>query len=257
MSSFINRLYIVTGGAQGIGRCIAEHLINLQATVVVADQDSEAGEEMTRRLNTDAKFLFIRTDVGCEESVQNCIQKILHRFDSIDGLINNAGIAHPKRVHLTELSLAQWDAIIRTNLTGAFLMSKHAAPHLKKSKGAIVNIASTRALQSEPDTEPYSASKGGILALTHASAISLGPNVRVNAISPGWIDVSGSQKSGRNSPQKLTHLDHSQHPAGRVGKPQDIAYLTAFLLSSKAEFITGQEFIADGGMTKKMIYVSD
>jgi NAD(P)-dependent dehydrogenase (short-subunit alcohol dehydrogenase family) len=134
-------------------------------------------------------------------------------------------------------------------------MAKFAIPHLKKSKGAIVNISSTRSIQSEPNTEAYAATKGGILALTHSLALSLSGNVRVNCISPGWIDVSDMKKSGARKKYELTQADHAQHPAGRVGKAEDIAEMAAFLISGKAGFITAQNFIVDGGMTKKMIYV--
>jgi NAD(P)-dependent dehydrogenase (short-subunit alcohol dehydrogenase family) len=134
-------------------------------------------------------------------------------------------------------------------------MTKHAAPHLRRARGAIVNIASTRALQSEPNTEAYSASKGGLVALTHALAVSLGPDVRVNCVSPGWIDVSARRKRSRRKPEALRPEDRAQHPVGRVGTPEDVAELVAFLLSDAAGFITGQDFIADGGMTRKMIYI--
>ncbi|HSV26450.1 MAG TPA: SDR family oxidoreductase, partial [Sedimentisphaerales bacterium] len=132
------------------------------------------------------------------------------------------------------------------NLTGPFLTSKHAAPHIARNKGGIVNIASTRALMSEANTEAYSASKAGLVGLTHALAVSLGPDVRVNCISPGWIDTADS---------RLSDADHAQHPAGRAGRPEDIAEMTLYLCSAAAGFITGQNFVVDGGMTKKMIYV--
>ena len=125
---------------------------------------------------------------------------------------------------------------------------------LRPRGGAIVNIASTRALQSEPDTEAYAASKGGIVTLTHALAVSLGPAIRVNCISPGWIDVRAPQKAGRWDPSPLRPLDHAQHPAGRVGQAENVAALAEFLLSADAGFITGQNFVVDGGMTRKMIY---
>ena len=143
-----------------------------------------------------------------------------------------------------KLPLAEWNRRIGVNLTGPFLMAKHAAPHLRRSRGAIVNIASTRALQSEPDTEPYAASKAGLVGLTHALAMSLGPDVRVNCISPGWI-----------AHQRVRKKDHAQHPVGRVGRDEDVAELVAYLISDAAGFVTGQNFVIDGGMTKKMIYV--
>lgn len=145
--------------------------------------------------------------------------------------------------------------MIGTNLTGMFLCVKHSVSHLRCARGAIINIASTRAIQSEPNTEAYSAAKGGVLAFTHALAMSLGPDIRVNCISPGWIDVSEWKKCRLAKNPHFTEQDHAQHPAGRVGKPEDIATLVAFLISDEAEFITGQNIIVDGGMTKKMIYV--
>lgn len=145
-------------------------------------------------------------------------------------------------------------AVLATSLTGPLLRSKYAALHLAKQKGCIANITSTRAHMSEPDTEAYSASKGGLLALTHALAISLGPAIRVNAVSPGWIDVNAWQKASKRHAPDLRPEDHAQHPADRVGKPEDIAEMVLFLCSEAAGFITGQEFIVDGGMTRKMIY---
>ncbi len=132
-------------------------------------------------------------------------------------------------------------------------MTKHAVPHLRNTRGAIVNMASTRALQSEPDTEAYAATKGGMVALTHALAVSLGPEIRVNCISPGWIDTRAWQ-GGSDEVEALSQADHHQHPAGRVGTPEDIAALVAYLISPQASFITGQNVVADGGMVRKMIY---
>jgi NAD(P)-dependent dehydrogenase (short-subunit alcohol dehydrogenase family) len=140
--------------------------------------------------------------------------------------------------------LQAWNRRIAVNLTGVFLMTKHCTPHLRRAKGSIVNIGSTRALQSEPNTEAYTASKGGVVALTHALAMSLGPQVRVNCISPGWI-----------AKRKLRKKDHAQHPVGRAGRPEDIGEMVAFLISDAAGFITGQNFVVDGGMTRKMIYL--
>ena len=134
-------------------------------------------------------------------------------------------------------------------------MAKHASPWLERDGGSVVNICSTRALMSKAGTEAYSASKGGLLALTHALAMSLGPRVRVNAVSPGWIEVSAWKKASRRSSPVLSERDHSQHPAGRVGKPDDIARMVLFLLAEENSFITGQNFVVDGGMTKRMIYV--
>jgi NAD(P)-dependent dehydrogenase (short-subunit alcohol dehydrogenase family) len=182
------------------------------------------------------------------------VQTALTRFGRIDGLINNAGIADPHRAPLASLSLADWNRYLATNLTGTFLCSKHALPALAEAGGAIVNIASTRALQSEPDTEAYAASKGGMLAFTHALAVSAGPSVRVNAILPGWIAVDAWKKPGERHVPRLSRRDHAQHPVGRVGTPQDIGTLAVYLLSPLSAFVTGQHFVADGGMTVKMQY---
>jgi NAD(P)-dependent dehydrogenase (short-subunit alcohol dehydrogenase family) len=183
-----------------------------------------------------------------------CITETLQFTGRIDGLVNNAGIADPNNAPITELLLDDWEKILRTNLTGSFLMVKHAAPYLSAQQGTVVNIASTRAIQSEANTEAYAASKGGLVALTHAMAISFGNRIRVNAILPGWIDVSKLKKKSARKQVHFSRQDHEQHPVGRIGKVEDIAALTAFLLSDKAGFITGQQFIVDGGMTRKMIY---
>src|SRR4029078_11766374 len=163
-----------------------------------------------------------------------------------DAVVANAGIM--LRRPIRRLSLEDWHHVIDTNLTAAFLLVRAAQRPLRSSKGSIVTIASTRALMSEPNTESYSASKGGLLALTHALAISLGPDIRVNCVSPGWIATSEYNR--------LKRKDHAQHPAGRVGKPQDIAEVVAFLLErEKSGFVTGANFVVDGGMTRKMIYL--
>jgi NAD(P)-dependent dehydrogenase (short-subunit alcohol dehydrogenase family) len=172
----------------------------------------------------------------------------------LDGLVNNAGIAHPEVGPVEDMALAVWERFLSVNLTGAFLCTKHAIPHLRRTRGAIVNIGSTRAIQSEPETIAYSATKGGIAALTHSLAISLGPAIRVNCIEPGWIATSSFAPRDTRKPPKLTRRDHAQHPVGRVGIPEDIAALCAWLLSAEAGFVTGSIHVSDGGMTRKMIY---
>ncbi len=234
---------LVTGGARGIGRGIALRLLEGGFRVVIADIDEEASRQLVTE--SAGEIAAIRTDVAAEESVKVLFEQINADFGRLDGLINNAGIARAHAVPLDQLELADWNRLLATNLTGVFLCSKYGIPLLRTCRGAIVNIASTRALQSEADTEAYSAGKGGVVALTHAMAMSLGPQIRVNCISPGWIHVTDDN---------LQPQDHAQHPAGRVGTPEDIAGLVAYLISEQAGFITGQNFVVDGGMTRKMIY---
>ena len=229
---------MVTGGAQGIGSDIARLLLQRGYRVAIADV------KRARTKGVAAGMLFIRCDISREPAVRACVQKAVKRFGRLDALVNNAGITGPNNGSVEKLTLRDWNRRIGVNLTGAFLMTKHAAPHLRRARGAIVNIASTRAVQSEPDTEAYAAAKGGLVALTHALAMSLGPQVRVNCVSPGWI---------AHTPVK--RRDHEQHPVGRVGRDRDVAELVAFLLSDAAGFATGQNYVLDGGMTKKMIYV--
>lgn len=246
---------VVTGAAQGIGKGIAKQLLADGMTVVLTDCDIDALNETTSELG--GKSLSIPLDVADETSVASMAKAVSSRTSRLEVLVNNAGITNPVRKNITTLELAEWNRIIGTNLTGAFLCTKYLAPLLAANHGSIINIASTRALQSEADTEAYSASKGGLVALTHALAISLGPEVRVNCISPGWIDVSQWQKSAQPETIAISEDDHRQHPAGRVGRPEDIAAMVSFLASDKAGFITGQNYIVDGGMTRKMIYIED
>jgi NAD(P)-dependent dehydrogenase (short-subunit alcohol dehydrogenase family) len=232
---------LITGGSRGIGHGIAKRFLAEGMTVVIADRDAKTGRAAEAELKTSGNCLFIRMDISKESQVRHGIREVVRRFGHLNVLINNAGIANP----VSELEVKRWHEIIAVNLTGAFLCAKYAVSSLKKTRGSIINMASTRAIMSEPNTEAYSASKGGLLALTHSLAISLGPAIRVNCISPGWIDTGQSP---------VRPKDNREHPAGRVGRPADVAALAFFLISADAEFITGQNYVIDGGMTKKMIY---
>jgi NAD(P)-dependent dehydrogenase (short-subunit alcohol dehydrogenase family) len=253
MSARQRRAAIVTGGAQGIGKATAQLLLREGYAVMIADVDDEAGREAEQELRALGDARYLRADVGSEDDVRRLVERTLAAFERLDALVNNAGIGVSKPIE--ELTLAEWNRVLATNLTGAFLCSKHAAAGLRAGGGAIVNIASTRALQSEGNTEAYSATKGGIVALTHALAISLAPQVRVNCVSPGWIDVSEWKKRSRRRPSRITPAEHAQQPVGRVGRPEDVAAMVVWLLSAQAGFVTGQNFVVDGGMTRKMIYV--
>ena len=245
------RNIIVTGGGQGIGKIISRDLLQNDYCVTVLEIDKEAIQELREEYQSP-DLLIIQTDISSEDQVKEALSKSAAHFGRIDGLINNA-MVHVRKP-ISELSVGEWNQALAVNLTGPFLCSKYTDEELRRNKGAIVNICSTRALQSEANTESYSASKGGLLALTHALAMSLAPDVRVNAISPGWIDVSSVKKKSVAKQIALSKADHEQHPAGRVGKAEDISNMVLFLLDSKNDFITGQNFVIDGGMTKKMIY---
>lgn len=249
------RVVLITGGAQGIGKGIALHLWAVGMRVAIADRDEEACREIMAEVANSDRLATFAVDVAQETDVAAVMEQIAERFGRLDALVNNAGHGVPRAVPVEELSLDDWNRVLATNLTGAFLCSKHAVASLRRSRGAIVNIASTRALQSEPNGEAYAASKGGLVALTHALANSLGPEIRVNCISPGWIVVDDWRKSAVAKAPELSPEDLAQHPVGRVGHPGDIAELAAFLISPRAGFITGQNFVVDGGMTRKMIYV--
>ena len=243
------RVALVTGAARGIGLGIAAWLVTEGWQVVLTDIDRARGSKVAKALGESAWFLTMVVSV--EADVIQCVAQILGQFGRLDGLVCNAAIADPHNMTLESLDLEHWNRVLAVNLTGPMLLAKHCAPYLRAHAGSIVNLASTRAHQSEPDTEAYVASKGGVLALTHALAISLGPQIRVNAVSPGWIDARDPSVV-RAEP--LTDADHDQHPAGRVGGVEDVAAMVAWLLSRNAGFVTGQEFVVDGGMSKKMIY---
>lgn len=248
-SSHNGRVALVTGAARGIGLGISAWLISEGWQVVLTDLDRARGATVARVLGDNAWF--IGMDVADEAQVITGVAEVLGQFGRLDALVCNAAIADPHNITLESLSLNHWNRVLAVNLGGPMLLAKHCAPYLRAHCGAIVNLVSTRAAQSEPDTEAYAASKGGLLALTHALAMSLGPEIRVNAVSPGWIDAR--DPSARRA-EPLSEADHAQHPAGRVGTVEDVAAMVAWLLSRNAGFVTGQEFVVDGGMTKKMIY---
>ncbi len=248
-NSHNGRVALVTGAARGIGLGIAAWLIAEGWQVVLTDLDRVRGAKAAKVLGDNAWF--IGMDVADETQVKTGVAEVLGQFGRLDALVCNAAVADPHNTTLETLSLAHWNRVLAVNLGGPMLLAKHCAPYLRAHGGAIVNLASTRAAQSEPDTEAYAASKGGLLALTHALAVSLGPEIRVNAVSPGWIDA---RDPSQRRAEPLSETDHAQHPAGRVGTVEDVAAMVAWLLSRNAGFVTGQEFVVDGGMTKKMIY---
>jgi len=248
------RTAIITGGAAGIGHGLTLHFARNGWRAVALDRDEQALAEL-RDLVPESQFLAIPCDVGAEKDVLQAFERIAAWTNAAHLLVNNAGIADPFCGPLEDLSLDRWQGWVDASLTSAFLCSREALPLLRAgAPAAIVNISSTRALQSEPDCFAYAAAKGGLCALTHAMAVSLGPEIRVNSVLPGWIETGPWQRSDRRSEPEHSREDRAQHPVGRVGRVEDIADAVAWLAGKGAGFVTGQEIVVDGGMTRRMIY---
>lgn len=242
-----DKVTVITGASQGIGESIARAYADLGAKVIIADIQEGKGMQLVEQLKHGVgQARFVKTDLAIAEDIVDLMFKTYDHYGKIDVLINNAGIQIWESPY--ELAVKDWDMVLNVNLRAYFLAAREAAKYMKmKEGGTIVNIASTRALMSEANSEAYAASKGGILALTHALSASLATDhIRVNAISPGWIATNGYSS--------LREIDHKQHFSGRVGKPVDIARACLFLTDPRNSFITGENLIIDGGMTRKMIY---
>ena len=237
----------ITGGANGIGKAIVKAFRQKNYPVAFCDKDVTSGLQTAKE--TGAAFYLV--DIQNKEALENCMLKIIKRWGDIDILINNAGVSLFS--DLTETSVEDFDQILSINLRPVFITSRLLAIHRKAQDspqhyGRIINICSTRHLMSEPGSEGYAASKGGIYSLTHALALSLAKqHITVNSISPGWIQTQEYEL--------LRPEDHTQHPSGRVGKPEDIARMCLFLCQEENDFINGENITIDGGMTKKMIYI--
>lgn len=236
----------VTGGAEGIGRAIVKAFCAAGHRVAFCDRNAEAGT----RTAQETGALFLEADVRNVAALEEVIQQLFDTWDDIDVIINNAGVSDFSPI--TDTPVEEFDRILQINLRPVFITARKLALHRKSQEvpnkfGRIVNICSTRYLMSEPGSEGYAASKGGIYSLTHALAISLSEwHITVNAISPGWI-----QNCDYDS---LRPIDHEQHPSRRVGKPEDIARMCLFLCQPENDFINGENIVIDGGMTRKMIY---
>ena len=245
--SFSKKVVVVTGASAGIGQCIAISYAMEKARVVIADIDEKGGQKTLKTIvAAGGSGIFARCDVREPADIESLFGLVVKEYGRVDILINNAGVSRWCSPY--DLKVEEWDDIINTNLRSVFLCSREAARIMKEGiGGSIVNIASTRALMSEPGTEAYAATKGGILALTHALAVSLSEdNIQVNCISPGWIET-GDYK-------RLRDVDHKQHLSGRVGKPVDIARACLYLTAPGNDFVNGENIVIDGGMTRKMIY---
>ncbi|MFD0699032.1 SDR family NAD(P)-dependent oxidoreductase [Paenibacillus sp. GCM10027628] len=248
MQNYHGKVAVITGAASGIGRTLAITYAQHGAVVVLIDKDEAGLRQLQKHLDeTGSQSKIYTLDLSESSGIETVMRDIQTKLGRIDLLINNAGLGIWKSPY--ELTIEDWDYVLGTNLRGTFLCSREAAKIMKThGGGSIVNISSTRALMSEPHSEAYAASKGGILSLTHALAVSLGPDhITVNAICPGWIE------NGDYS--QLRPEDHKQHPAQRVGKPEDIARACLYLTDPANDFVTGTEITIDGGMTKKMMYI--
>ncbi len=223
---FKKKVAVITGGAHGIGRAIADAFVQEGAEVHIIDK--QAGE-------------WFIGDVSDKETLERFAESVVSKSNHVDYLINNA---LPMMKGIDDCSWEEFSYALAVGVTAPFYLTKLLMPHFA-SGASVINIASSRDRMSQPQTESYTAAKGGIAALTHAMAISLAGKARVNSISPGWIDTTGNS---------ITGADALQQPVGRVGKPEDIAEMVLFLCSEKAGFITGENICIDGGMTKLMIY---
>lgn len=243
----------VTGGAQGIGRATVERLLTEGWRVFALDLDAVALAELAEDLS-GADLTAIEVDVAEEGAVSAAFSRIAEDCgaEGLALLFNNAGIAGAETGPVEDLALAEWRRRVDASLTGTFLCTRAAVPLLRRARGAVVNMASTRAFQSEPHCEAYAAAKGGVVALTHALAVSLGPDVRVNAVAPGWIETRDRRRRDRREAVEHSELERAQHPVGRVGRPEDVA--EAVLHLAGAGFTTGQVLVIDGGMSRRMIY---
>lgn len=249
--TYQDKVVVVTGGANGIGRCVAEAFIAAQARVVVLDRDAGAGQRLADTLGSRLQVL--AGDLRDWDYLDAAVQEIISSYGAVDVLINNACLSAGGME-----SGCGWEdflGVLKVGVVAPYYLCLRLRGHFRAG-ASIVNVSSTRAFQSQRNTESYSAAKGGITALTHALAMSLAGVARVNCIAPGWIDTRDYHAGAGAAPQPGA-ADCRQHPSGRVGRPEDIAGLILYLCGEDAAFINGECIVADGGMSRRMIYHAD
>lgn len=248
------KVAVITGAAYGIGRAIAKYFAAHNTAVLIADVNCERGAQVESSIcAAGGQALFVQTDVIDEVSVRALVGRCIAEWGQIDVLCNNAGIERYKPA--AEYSREDWDAIVHTNLRGAFLCSKYALPHLIQTKGSIINIASVQAIACEPNISVYASSKAGLLAFTRGAALDYGRHgVRVNAICPGVIHTGMMEAflATQSNPEQALSAVANAIPLRRVGRPEDIAPLVYFLSSEEASYITGSTFVVDGGVLARL-----
>lgn len=254
---FEHKICVITGGAGGIGRCTSLEFLKEGASVCIIERNEEFIAKFRGICEeegiSESRYFLYPGDIADKKTLELFSEEVLSRFGAVDILVNNACFG--KRGILSECSYEEFEYVQKIGVTAPYYLSLLFKKHFRPG-ASVINLSSTRAFMSQADTESYSAAKGGITALTHALSASLAGTARVNAIAPGWIDTGAYHHQDHYSPD-YQKGDVLQHPAGRVGTPMDIASLILFLCSDKAGFITGQTIVADGGMTKLMIYHGD
>lgn len=252
-AQFQGKIAVVTGGALGIGQVLVKEFVRAGAKVAVIDINQEAGERLGQEIRAQGgELLFYHGDVSEQAALEEFAARVVEHYGAVDYLINNAMTSY--NGILSDCSFDDFTKALKIGVTAPYYLTKLFLPHFREH-AAIVNLSSTRAFQSQADTESYTAAKGGITALTHALAVSLAGKVRVNSVAPGWIDTRHTYD--QNYVPEHTEEDLLQHPVKRIGHPLDIVRTIFFLCSEENSFINGQNITVDGGISKLMIYTGD
>ncbi len=246
MGKLEEKTAIVTGAGSGIGRGIAKRFAKEGANVVVSDIDTEGGEKVVEEIeDSNREAIFVRTDVSKKEDVSELVERTLEEYDEIDILVNNAGVYIQKPI--TEMEIDEWDKVLDVNLKGTFLMTRSVAQEMvKEDKGKIINVTSIAGKVGYPNSAAYSASKGGIIAMTRALALELSPRgINVNAIAPGVIKTAMTEDLLED--EEVSEQMLANTPIGRFGEPKDIASAAVYLASEESDFVTGETMFVEGG----------